>query len=100
MGQDIAPAGADRHSSISGDALADGWVVLPQSGNDHPTVYPMGGVFPAADGRINIAPPATTYGGNCAALEQAHLVDDARFVDGKLRSSEPRRSLEISAPSP
>lgn len=65
--------------------LMDG-VVPPQSGNDHPTVYPMG-VFPAADGRINIAAAGEDMWRKlCAALEQAHLVDDARFVDGKLRS--------------
>jgi crotonobetainyl-CoA:carnitine CoA-transferase CaiB-like acyl-CoA transferase len=61
-------------------------VVPPQAGNDHPTVYPMG-VFPAADGLINIAAAGEDMWRKlCSELELNDLVDDSRFVDGAKRS--------------
>ena len=61
-------------------------VVPPQSGNDHPTVYPMG-VFPAADGQINIAAAGDDMWRKlCAELDLSHLVDDPRFSSGGKRS--------------
>jgi crotonobetainyl-CoA:carnitine CoA-transferase CaiB-like acyl-CoA transferase len=58
--------------------LTDG-VVPPQSGNDHPTLFPMG-TFRAADGWINIA-PALDWEGFARAIEAGELLEDPRFAD-------------------
>ncbi|HMN71735.1 MAG TPA: CoA transferase [Rhodoblastus sp.] len=72
-------------------------VVPPQSGNDHPTVYPMG-VFPASDGLINIAAAGEgMWRKLCAALDLERIVDDSRFADGARRSRNRAALYEIIA---
>jgi len=76
--------------------LMDG-VVPPQAGNDHPTVYPMG-VFPAADGLINIAASGDDMWRKlCDELGLQRIVDDARFADGGRRSRNRAALYEIIA---
>ena len=76
--------------------LMDG-VVPPQAGNDHPTVYPMG-VFPAADGLINIAASGEDMWRKlCEELGLQRIVDDARFADGARRSRNRAALYEIIA---
>ena len=76
--------------------LMDG-VVPPQAGNDHPTVYPMG-VFPAADGLINIAASGEgMWRKLCDELGLQRIVDDARFADGGRRSRNRAALYEIIA---
>jgi crotonobetainyl-CoA:carnitine CoA-transferase CaiB-like acyl-CoA transferase len=65
--------------------LIDG-EVPPQAGNDHPTNFPMG-VFPTADGQINIA----AFGGRlweafARAIGMEHLIDDPRFKGQRNRA--------------
>jgi len=74
--------------------LTDG-VVPPQSGNDHPTLFPMG-TFRAADGWINIA-PALDWEGFARAIEAIDLLEDPRFqgVGARYRNREAlREALE------
>ncbi|MFV0279154.1 MAG: CaiB/BaiF CoA transferase family protein [Rhodoblastus sp.] len=76
--------------------LMDG-VAAQQSGNDHPTVYPMG-VFPASDGLINIAAAGEDMWRKlCAQLGLQRIVDDARFADGSRRSHNRAALYEIIA---
>ncbi len=76
--------------------LMDG-VVPQQAGNDHPTVYPMG-VFPAADGLINIAAAGEEMWRKlCAELGLDRIVDDSRFADGARRSRNRAALYEIIA---
>lgn len=59
--------------------------VAEQAGNDHPTAIPTG-VFPTADGHINIAASGQrmwTRLGKALGLD--HLLEDSRFIDGKSR---------------
>ncbi len=72
-------------------------VVPPQAGNDHPTVYPMG-VFPAADGLVNIAASGEDMWRKlCEELGLQRIVDDARFADGARRSRNRAALYEIIA---
>ncbi len=73
------------------DFQAARWIVareVPgQAGNDHPTSIPTG-VFPTADGHINIA----ASGGHifkrlCEALDAPGLVSDPDFATGEKRSA-------------
>jgi formyl-CoA transferase len=73
------------------DFQAARWIVareVPgQAGNDHPTSIPTG-VFPTADGHINIA----ASGGHifkrlCEALDAPSLVSDPDFDSGEKRSA-------------
>jgi len=76
--------------------LMDG-AVPQQAGNDHPTVYPMG-VFPAADGLINIAAAGEDMWRKlCAELGLDRIVDDSRFADGARRSRNRAALYEIIA---
>jgi formyl-CoA transferase len=60
--------------------------VAPQAGNDHPTGIPTG-VFPTADGHINIAASGNgLYARLCTALGAPNLIDDPEFRDGPSRS--------------
>ena len=60
--------------------------VAKQAGNDHPTGIPTG-VFPAADGHINIAAAGRVHFERlCKALGAQELVDDPDFASGDLRS--------------
>jgi formyl-CoA transferase len=59
--------------------LVDG-VVPGQAGNDHPTAVPMG-LFPTADGVINVAPTGEAmFQALCRALGAPQLIDDPRFA--------------------
>ncbi|HEY3694389.1 CaiB/BaiF CoA-transferase family protein [Phenylobacterium sp.] len=77
--------------------LTDG-VAPGQAGNDHPTVTPMG-LFPAADGMINVAAAgAVMFGRFCKAADAERLLADPRFSTSAGRT-EHRRALaaEIAA---
>ena len=65
--------------------LKDGEVPA-SAGNDHPTSIPTG-VFPTADGHINIAVAGEAiYERFCRALDASHLIADERFKSADLRS--------------
>ncbi len=60
--------------------------VPPQAGNDHPTGIPTG-VFPTADGHINIAASAQNMWGRlCKALGAEELLAKAEYATPPLRS--------------
>ncbi|WP_370285837.1 CaiB/BaiF CoA transferase family protein [Pseudooceanicola nanhaiensis] len=60
--------------------------VPEQAGNDHPTGIPTG-VFPTADGHVNIAASGQRLWTRFAAAAGLdHLVEDPRFADGAARS--------------
>jgi crotonobetainyl-CoA:carnitine CoA-transferase CaiB-like acyl-CoA transferase len=55
--------------------------VPPQAGNDHPTLFPMG-VFPTADGQINIAASSgRMWTSFLDAIGAPELAEDPRFKD-------------------
>jgi crotonobetainyl-CoA:carnitine CoA-transferase CaiB-like acyl-CoA transferase len=57
-----------------------------QAGNNHPTSIPTG-VYPTADGHINIAAAGDEiYGRFCAALGKSELATDPDYATGRLRS--------------
>ncbi len=61
--------------------------VPQQAGNDHPTSIPTG-VFPTADGHINIAAAGEViYARLCRALGFPDLVEDPLFSTGEARST-------------
>ena len=65
--------------------LKDGEVPVT-AGNDHPTSIPTG-VFPTADGHINIAVAGQAiYERFCRAVNAEHLITDERFSSAALRS--------------
>ncbi len=60
--------------------------VAPQAGNDHPTSIPTG-VFPTADGHINIAASGgILWQRLCQTLGLEELLDDPDYADNDLRS--------------
>ncbi len=60
--------------------------VPPQAGNDHPTAIPTG-VFPTANGYVNIAVAGQPMWQKfCQAIGAPGLADDARFANGRARS--------------
>ncbi len=60
--------------------------VPKQAGNDHPTGIPTG-VFPTADGHINIAAAGNVHFERlCTALGAPEIFDDPDFASGDLRS--------------
>ena len=60
--------------------------VAPQAGNDHPTSIPTG-VFPTADGHINIAASGgILWERLCRALGLEELLGDPDYADNELRS--------------
>jgi crotonobetainyl-CoA:carnitine CoA-transferase CaiB-like acyl-CoA transferase len=72
------------------DFQAARWLVAkevpPQAGNDHPTSIPTG-VFPTADGYINIASGAQgMWERLCKALGAEHLIAKPEYANGALRS--------------
>ena len=70
-----------------------GHEVPGQAGNDHPTSIPTG-VFPTADGHINIAAAGDEiYRRFCKAIDVPELATQPEFATGKLRSQN-RASLE------
>ena len=73
--------------------LKDGEIPV-SAGNDHPTSIPTG-VFPTADGHINIAAAGEAiYERFCNAIGAPHLINDERFKTGALRS---RNRVELNA---
>ena len=63
-----------------------GHEVPGQAGNDHPTSIPTG-VFPTADGHINIAAAGDEiYRRFCKAIDVPELATQPEFATGKLRS--------------
>ena len=71
------------------DFQAARWLVaheVPgQAGNNHPTGIPTG-VFPTADGHINIAASAKMYDRLCKAIEAPELFRHPDYIDAKSRS--------------
>ena len=60
--------------------------VAPQMGNDHPTLAPMG-VFPTADGFVNIAASSPAqFERFCAAAGRPDWPRDARWSSGRRRA--------------
>ncbi len=60
--------------------------VAPQAGNDHPTGIPTG-LFPTADGQINIAAAgAGIWARFCSAVAAEQLLSDPRFATAEARS--------------
>ena len=60
--------------------------VPPQAGNHHPTGIPMG-VFPTADGRINIAAPSNRmFQVLCREIGAEALLERPEYADGAQRS--------------
>jgi crotonobetainyl-CoA:carnitine CoA-transferase CaiB-like acyl-CoA transferase len=61
-------------------------VVPPQAGNHHPTLSPMG-VFPTADGHINIAASSgKQFRTLCQVLDAEELLDREEYADHRSRS--------------
>ncbi len=84
------------------DFQAARWLIeqdLPgQAGNDHPTSIPTG-VFPTADGHINIAASGQPiYERFCKAIGAPELIERPEYADGQSRSQH-RKALntELSA---
>ncbi|MYE45977.1 MAG: CoA transferase [Chloroflexi bacterium] len=84
------------------DFQAARWLIeqdLPgQAGNDHPTSIPTG-VFPTADGHINIAASGQPiYERFCKAIGAPELIERPEYADGQSRSKH-RKALnaELSA---
>src|SRR5205823_14939152 len=72
------------------DFQASRWLiageVAPQAGNDHPTGIPTG-VFPTADGLINIAASGDhMFRRFCEAADAMHLLNDPDYATGAARS--------------
>jgi len=72
------------------DFQASRWLiageVAGQAGNDHPTAMPTG-VYPTADGHINIAASGgALWQRFCEAIGAQALFDDPDFASGELRS--------------
>jgi formyl-CoA transferase len=60
--------------------------VAPQAGNNHPTSIPTG-VFPTADGHINIAASGTQLWIRfCEAIDAKQLLEDPDYADFEARS--------------
>jgi formyl-CoA transferase len=55
-----------------------------QAGNNHPTGVPTG-VFPTADGYVNVAPTPVMWRRFCAAIDRPDLVDHPDFARPKDR---------------
>ena len=65
--------------------LIDG-EVPPQAGNHHPTGTPMG-VYPTADGHINLAAPGNRmFGVFCKAIGGQALLENPAYADAEKRS--------------
>jgi crotonobetainyl-CoA:carnitine CoA-transferase CaiB-like acyl-CoA transferase len=61
--------------------------VPAQAGNDHPTLMPTG-LFPAADGDINLAAAEDPkFAALCTTLGLAHLLDDPNYASVEARSA-------------
>jgi crotonobetainyl-CoA:carnitine CoA-transferase CaiB-like acyl-CoA transferase len=83
------------------DFQASRWLqageVAKQAGNDHPTGIPTG-LFPTADGQINIAASGDQmFRRFCEAADAMHLLDDPDYKTGPMRSKNRKRLNEIIA---
>ena len=58
--------------------------VAGQAGNNHPTGVPTG-VFPTADGYVNIAPTPVMWKRFCRAIDREELIDDPKYATPKDR---------------
>src|SRR5437764_14590811 len=72
------------------DFQASRWLiageVAKQAGNDHPTGIPTG-LFPTADGQINIAASGDNLWKRfCEAADAQHLLNDPDYANGPARS--------------
>lgn len=81
------------------DFQASRWLqageVAKQAGNDHPTGIPTG-LFPTADGQINIAASGDNlYRRFCEAADAQHLLSDPDYATGPARSKNRKRLNEI-----
>ena len=81
------------------DLQATRWLIdgeIPgQAGNDHPTLIPTG-VFPTADGHINIAGSnSTLYQRLCQAIGRSNLIDHPDYATPERRSKN-RKALNAS----
>jgi crotonobetainyl-CoA:carnitine CoA-transferase CaiB-like acyl-CoA transferase len=57
-----------------------------QAGNDHPISIPMG-LFPSADGQVNIAAAEDPkFAALCRVLQLSHLLEDPAYSTGEARS--------------
>lgn len=72
-------------------------VVPGQAGNDHPTMSPMG-VYPTADGHINIASAGDTMWRNlCQVVGLADQVENPDFADDATRTKNRAKLREVLA---
>src|SRR5213083_454846 len=83
------------------DFQASRWLiageVAKQAGNDHPTGIPTG-LFPTADGQINIAASGDLmFRRFCEAADALHLLDDPDYKTGPLRSKNRKALNEVIA---
>jgi crotonobetainyl-CoA:carnitine CoA-transferase CaiB-like acyl-CoA transferase len=81
------------------DFQASRWLqageVARQAGNDHPTGIPTG-LFPTADGQINIAASGDQmFRRFCEAADALHLLDDPDYKTGPQRSKNRKALNEI-----
>jgi crotonobetainyl-CoA:carnitine CoA-transferase CaiB-like acyl-CoA transferase len=81
------------------DFQASRWLqakeVAKQAGNDHPTGIPTG-LFPTADGQINIAASGDNlYKRFCEAAEATHLLSDPDYATGPQRSKNRKKLNEV-----
>ena len=81
------------------DFQASRWLqageVAKQAGNDHPTGIPTG-LFPTADGHINIAASGDNlYKRFCEAAGAEHLLTDPDYATGPARSKNRKRLNEV-----
>lgn len=80
------------------DLQAARWLVqgeVPgQAGNDHPTITPMG-LYPTADGHINIAPTSNRrFRAFCEIIGATSLLDKPEYADGQSRTRHRERLNE------
>src|SRR5260370_31650310 len=83
------------------DFQLSGWLiageVAKQAGNDHPTGIPTG-LFPTADGQINIAASGDLmFRRFCEAADALHLLDDSDYKTGPSRSKNRKALNEVIA---
>ena len=83
------------------DFQASRWLiageVAKQAGNDHPTGIPTG-LFPTADGQINIAASGDLmFRRFCEAADAQHLLKDPDYTTGPLRSKNRKALNEVIA---
>ncbi len=83
------------------DFQASRWLiageVAKQAGNDHPTGIPTG-LFPTADGQINIAASGDLmFRRFCEAADAQHLLSDPDYTTGPLRSKNRKVLNEVIA---